>query len=149
MDPARAGVAMGGDDGLEVVRFEFTDSVIWPGAFAGIERVFLLRPSQLSRVRRDLLPALDAAAAAGGGHVVFVSIQGAERNRLVPHRVVEDHLRASPTAWRFVRAAHSCRTCPPPHAPRSANEGEIWVPAGHGRTAFVDARDVAAVATLA
>jgi hypothetical protein len=66
MDPARAGVALlGGDDGLEVVRFAFTDPATRPGAFAGIERVFLLRPPQLSRGRRDLLPALEAAAAAG------------------------------------------------------------------------------------
>jgi uncharacterized protein YbjT (DUF2867 family) len=67
----------------------------------------------------------------------------------VPHRAVEDHLRASPMAWTFVRAAYLLQNLSTTHAPEIRERGEIWVPAGHGRTAFGDARDVAAVATLA
>ena len=147
VDPDRAEASFrdtGG--GLEVVRFDFTDPGTWSTAFAGVERMFLLRPPQLSRVRRDLLPALDAAAACGVGHVVFLSIQGADRNRLVPHRAVEDYLRASPMAWTFVRAAYFMENLSTTHAPEIRQRGEIWVPAGGGRTAFVAARDVAAVA---
>jgi uncharacterized protein YbjT (DUF2867 family) len=81
--------------------------------------------------------------------VVFLSIQGADRNRLVPHRAVEDHLRASPMAWTFVRAAYFMENLSTTHAPEIRERGEIWVPAGGGRTAFVAARDVAAVAARA
>jgi hypothetical protein len=66
-------------------------------------------------------------------NVVFLSIQGADRNRAVPHRAVKDHLRASPIAWTFVRAASFMQNLSTTHAPEIREAGEIWVPAGRGR----------------
>ena len=89
--------------GATVVAFDFTDPGSWAAAFNGVRVMFLVRPPQLSRVKRDLLPALRAAEQAGVRHVVFLSLQGAERNRLVPHAAVEKWLRSSSMDWTFLR----------------------------------------------
>jgi len=65
-NPAGVGAALSGDDHLEVVRFDVTDPATWSAIFAGAEPMFLLRPPLLFRVGRDLLPALEAAAAGSG-----------------------------------------------------------------------------------
>ena len=91
MESRRVGAALSGDDHLEVVRFDLTDPAAWSATFAGAERMFLLRPPQLFRVGRDLLLALEAAAA-GVGHVVFLSIQG-RPHPAGAHRAVEDPTR--------------------------------------------------------
>lgn len=68
----------------------------------------------------------------------------------MPHRKIEDRLRASGMAWTFVRAAYFMQNLSTTHAPEIRELDEIWVPAGRGsRTAHVDARDVAAVAARA
>jgi uncharacterized protein YbjT (DUF2867 family) len=112
--------------------------------------MFLLRPPRIADVEGVLVPALTAAASAGIRHVTFLSIQGAEKNRVVPHRKIEDRLRTSRMAWTFVRAAYFMQNLSTTHAPEIRERDEIWVPAGRrSRTAHVDARDVAAIAARA
>ena len=112
--------------------------------------MFLLRPPAIADVDGVIVPALRAAAAAGVRHVVFLSIQGAERNRLVPHRTIEDALRQSGMAWTFVRAAYFMQNLSTTHVADIREHDEVFIPAGRrSRTAHVDARDVAAVAARA
>lgn len=144
----RAAVRAERDDlpaGVPQVRFDFTDPTTWEEAFAGVRALFLLRPPQLADVGRDIAPALEAARAAGVEHVVFLSIQGAQLNPLVPHHAIERWLRRSGMGWTFLRAAYFMQNLTTTHAPELA-AGEIFVPAGRARTALVDARDVATVA---
>jgi uncharacterized protein YbjT (DUF2867 family) len=146
-DVAAAQAAFGAS--VDVVPFDVTDPGTF-GAFEGVERMFLLRPPAIADVDGVIVPVLRAAAARGVRHVVFLSIQGAERNRIVPHRKIEDRLRASGLAWTFVRAAYFMQNLSTTHAPEIRELDEIWVPAGRrSRTAHVDARDVAAVAARA
>ena len=146
-DVAAAQAAFGNE--VEVVPFDFADPATFD-AFDGVERMFLLRPPAIADVDGVIVPALRAAAERGVRHVVFLSIQGAERNRIVPHRKIEDRLRASGMAWTFVRAAYFMQNLSTTHAPEIRELDEIWVPAGRrSRTAHVDARDVAAVAARA
>jgi len=114
-NPAWVGAALSGEDHLEVVRLDCSDPATWSATFAGAERMFLLRPPQLFRVGRDLLPALEAAAA-GVGHVVFHSIQG-RPHPAGAHRAVEDHRRASPMAWTILRASYLLQNRSTTHAP--------------------------------
>ncbi|MGY1711962.1 NmrA family NAD(P)-binding protein [Geodermatophilus sp. SYSU D00758] len=131
------------------VGLDLTDPATWDDAFAGVRTLFLLRPPAVGNVRRDLLPAVAAARDAGVRHVVFLSLQGAERLRVVPHATVERWLRGSGLGWTFVRPSFFTQNLATTHAADIRDRDEIVVPAGAGRTAFVDVRDVAAVAAAA
>jgi uncharacterized protein YbjT (DUF2867 family) len=131
------------------VRFDFTDERTWSPAFVGVETMFLVRPPAVGNVRRDLLPAVDAARNAGVRHVVFLSLQGADRIPVVPHATVERWLRSSGMSWTFVRPSFFTQNLSTTHASDIRDHDEIVVPAGRGRTAFVDTDDVAAVAAAA
>ena len=132
-----------------VVAFDFTDPGTWSAAFEGVESMFLMRPPAIGKVRRDLLPAVAAARNAGVRHVVFLSLQGAEKNKVVPHAAVEKWLRSSGLVWTFVRASFFHQNISTTHAADIRDRDEIIVPAGNGATAFVDAEDVGAVAATA
>ncbi|MFD6415337.1 NmrA family NAD(P)-binding protein [Streptomyces sp. NPDC060194] len=145
---ARHGAA--GDGGpAAVVPFSFTDPGTWQAAFEGVESAFVMRPPQIGNVKRDMVPALEAARRAGVRRMVLLSLQGAERNPVVPHHALEKWLRASDVEWTFVRAGFFMQNLSTTHAADIRDRGEIVLPAGHGRTSFVDARDVAAVAARA
>jgi uncharacterized protein YbjT (DUF2867 family) len=131
------------------VAFDLTDAATWGQAFDGVRSMFLVRPPAVGNVRRDLLPAVAAARDAGVEHVVFLSLQGAERNKVVPHATVESWLRASGMAWTFVRASFFHQNLTTTHVSDVRDRDEILVPAGDGATAFVDAHDVGAVAAAA
>ena len=131
------------------VTFDFTDPATWARAFDGIESMFLVRPPAIGNVKRDLLPAIAAARDAGVKHVVFLSLQGADRNKVVPHATVEAWLRKSGLDWTFVRASFFHQNLSTTHVEEVRDHDQILVPAGRGATAFVDAYDVGAVAAAA
>lgn len=144
-----ATVAASRTSGADAVRLDFTDKSTWADAFAGVRAAFLVRPPALGNVRRDLLPALVAARTAGVQHVVFLSVQDVEKNPMLPHAAVERWLRASGMGWTFIRAGFFCQNLSTVHRSDIRERDEIVVPAGCGRTSFVDVHDVAAVAAAA
>lgn len=133
---------------LEMVVLDFTDPSTWD-AYDGIERVFLLRPPHLGRPRAQMVPSLEAMVRAGARNVVLLSLQGAGRNRVVPHAALESWLHDSGLDWTFVRPSFFMQNLTTTHAADIRDRDEIFVPAGRGATAFVDALDVGAVAAAA
>jgi uncharacterized protein YbjT (DUF2867 family) len=108
-----------------------------------------MRPPQIADVRDKILPALAVARRAGVDRVAFLSLQGAGRNPFVPHRRIEDDLRAHGPSWTMLRAGFFLQNLIAPHGPDIAEHDEIFLPAGAGRTAFVDARDVGEAGAIA
>ncbi|WP_432558191.1 NmrA family NAD(P)-binding protein [Granulicoccus sp. GXG6511] len=138
-----------GDGDRHQVALDFTEPATWPAAFDGVRALFLVRPPAIGNVRRDLLPAMAAARDAGVEHVVFLSLQGVEKLRGAPHALVERWLAESGMSWTFVRASFFHQNLLTPHGSDIRDRDELVVPAGTGRTAFVDAEDVGAVAAAA
>lgn len=134
---------------VEAVTFDFTHPATYGPAFAGVERLFLLRPPTMADVQRAIIPALDAAQAAGVRHVVFLSLLGAEHNRVVPHYKIEQYLLHSGLAYTFLRASFFMQNLNTTHRAEIQQRNEIFVPTGKGKTSFIDVRDIAAVAALA
>ncbi len=130
------------------VQFDFTDPNT-RSAFDGCEVMFLVRPPALSNIARDMQPALSAAQAAGVGHIVALSLQGAEHNKVVPHAKIEAWLQQSGLAWTMVRPSFFMENLSTTHASDIRERNCLLVPAGKGRTSFVAVRDVAAVASAA
>lgn len=138
-----------GSPSVTPVRLDFTDPHTWEGAFTGVSTLFLVRPPALARPARDLFPALTVARDLGLRHVVFLSVQGVERIRVVPHARIETWLRDSGLGWTFLRASFFDQNLITVHGEQVREHDELLMPAGRGRTAFVDAHDLAAVAALA
>ncbi len=141
-DPSRC---VEGAEALERVRFDFHDPSGFAGALRGVDRVFLLRPPQFAKIRRDFEPFLLTVLQAEVERVVFLSVRRAERNPLLPHRRIEKLLELSGLAWTHLRPNDWMQNFATVHRD-DIRRGELWAPAGKGRTSFVDARDVAEAA---
>jgi uncharacterized protein YbjT (DUF2867 family) len=131
--------------GVERVPFDFEDPRTWSSAFRGVRTMFLVRPPALGRVS-DFEPALRAGISAGLRHVVFLSVQGADRLAVLPHARIEAWLRSSPLSWTFLRPSFFDQNLITVHGPAIRRFSELVMPAGRGRTAFIDAVDLAEIA---
>lgn len=134
---------------VEPVAFDFEKPETWGAAFDGVDAMFLVRPPAISRVGDSILPAIDAAGRVGVERIVLLSVLGAEKNPLLPHRQIEKHLRDSDVTWTFLRASFFMENLLEGHRREVIEQGEIVAPAGDGATSFVAADDVVAVATAA
>ncbi|MBP6786404.1 MAG: SDR family oxidoreductase [Candidatus Promineofilum sp.] len=134
------------DGAAEAVLFDFLNPDTFPAAFDGVERMFLLRPPAISAVRRDILPAIEYAAVAGVRQIAFLSLVGAERNRVVPHAKIEALLRASGIPWTMLRCGFFMQNLNTTHRADIVEHGDLFIPGGRGATSFIDVRDIGAVA---
>lgn len=133
-------------DDAEVAPFDFQEPDTFVDAVRGCDAVFLLRPPAISNTRKTLNPFLDVARAQGVRQVVFVSVAGAADNPLVPHHAVERHLKRGPDGWTILRPGFFAQNLGDAYRDDIVRDQRLFVPAGSGRAAFVDVRDVAQVA---
>lgn len=133
---------------VEAVYFDFLKPESFAGAFAGIRAMFLMRPPQISNIKRDMFPALEAARRAGVGHVTFLSLIGIENNKIVPHYKVETFLLESGQAYAFLRCSFFMQNLNTTHRDEIRRDDEIFVPVKDAKTSFIDVRDIGAVAAI-
>lgn len=127
----------------DAVAFDFRRPETFAPALAGSSALFLLRPPAIADVERTLHPLVDAAIAAGVRRIVFLSVIGADTRGYIPHAKVEQHLRRGPSEWTFLRAGFFAQNLGDAYRIDIREHDELFVPAGRGRAAFVDARDLA------
>ena len=146
VNPARISQMFGG--AVDAVALNFRDPSTWAAAVGGIDHVFLMRPPAIADVERTLNPFIDFAREQGVDHVVFLSVAGAGKNKVVPHRAVEDHLRARNAAHTNLRPGFFAQNLQSAYRTDIVDDDRIYVPAGRKPVNWIDVRDVADVAAL-
>lgn len=134
-------------EGMSHVRLDFEDPATFAAALEGVDSVFLLRPPPMSDARR-MRPFIDAMLVAGVARVVFLSVQGAGNNPFVPHHGIEQYLKKSGLGWTFLRPSFFMQNLSTTHCADIRERDEIYVPAGNGRTNFIDGADIGEAAAV-
>ena len=130
----------------EPVRFDLLDAATFPQALEGCDALFVMRPPPVTGA--ETWPPLFAAASeACIRHVVVSSVKGADRNRFLPHRHVEDAARASGIPMAVLRPSDYMQNLESVHR-EAVRRGEIRLPAGRGRSALIDVRDIGRCAAV-
>jgi uncharacterized protein YbjT (DUF2867 family) len=136
-DPERA------PEGAEVAVGDFTDPASIRRALAGVSRVFLSSANGHDQVAHEAA-VIDACAAMGVGLIVKVSALGADPASPLPGAAwngrSEAHLRASGVP-AVVLAAGFFMT----NVLAAVQDGRLLAPAGAGRVAMIDPRDIGEV----
>src|SRR5664279_4213391 len=73
--------------------FEFDEPATYEKALEGVTKIVLIRPNQVSDVSKYIFPFLTKAEKVGVKHIVFISIIGAERNRIFANHRTENHVK--------------------------------------------------------
>lgn len=134
-------------EGAEARVFEFGPDVdAATAALEGCDRLFLLRPPPIEDVEGNLFSLIDAAMARALRQIVFLSLQGVEHNKGVPHYRVEKYLEAVGAPFTFLRPNFFMQNLSTTYRDDIRERDEIYLPAGHAFTAFIDAHDIGAVA---
>ena len=138
---------------VRCVSFDFTNPETFTNAFAGINKLFLVRPPAIADIHK-ITPALNAAKRSGVKEIVFLSIIGADKNRIVPHYAIERailHGRGFANEQLnipavFLRCSFFMQNLNTTHREDIRLRYRLFMPAGNGKTSFIDVRDIAAVA---
>ncbi len=135
----------GGDD--RRCRFDFSDSATWAPALDGVDRVFLMRPPEISDIAGVIRPFIAEIARRGVRQTVVLSLMGV--NPAMPHYRLEQDVKAAGLGFTMLRPAFFMQNLETAYRSDIVEHDRIRLPAGRGKTSFIDTRDIADVAVAA
>ncbi|MDE5176420.1 SDR family oxidoreductase [Vibrio fluvialis] len=141
---SRSGQAFGAAEG---VVFDFADPTTFDTAFDGVDRAYVMLPGGYVESKALLEPVIQAAAERNV-KVVFQSVLGVDADDSIPYRQVEIALENSGVPYVILRPnwfADNFHT----YWKAGIDQGVIGVPAGEGKSSFIDVRDIASSAAAA
>lgn len=125
--------------------FEFDEPVTYAKALEGITKIVLIRPNQITDVSRHIFPFLAKAQRMGVKQIVFISIIGAERNRIYANHRMENHFKKLNIPSTILRASLYMQNFTTLHSHDIREHDRINIPGGIGLINFIDVRDIAEV----
>ena len=133
--------------GAEAVVFDYTRPETFATAFAGVDRAYVMLPAGYVNQKELLLPVIQAAAERRV-KVVLQSAFGVDADDAIPYRQVEIALEKSGTPYVILRPNWFSDNF---HTFWKAGiaHGQIALPAGEGKSSFIDVRDIAQSAAAA
>jgi uncharacterized protein YbjT (DUF2867 family) len=134
--------------GVELTLFDYNRPETLAPACGGVDSVFMVSPFTPDGVAQSLA-LLDAARAAGVKNVVKLSVIRSIRDTTPGrwHAAIDDALKKSGMAWTLLLAGSFMQNLVEGAAPQP--DGGLYLPAGNAKCAFIDTRDIAAVAVQA
>ncbi len=141
---SRSGQAFGAAEG---VVFDLADPTTFDAAFDGVDRAYVMLPGGYVESKALLEPVIQAAAERNV-KVVFQSVLGVDADDSIPYRQVEIALENSGVPYVILRPnwfADNFHT----YWKAGIDQGVIGVPAGEGKSSFIDVRDIASSAAAA
>lgn len=115
-------------------------------AFKGVQRAFFMSPGGHSDQYQVLSPLIRKAKEAGLEKVVLMTAQGVEANDAAPFRRAEIELEKSGIAYNIIRPSWFMQNFGTYWLHDIRTHGAIRLPAGSGKNAFIDSRDIAETA---
>lgn len=128
--------------------FDFEDPQSFSAAFKEIDILFLLRPPHISKVEEYFRPLLSSAWNCGIRKVVFLSVQGAKKSKIIPHNQIEYLIRSFGFAYIFVRPSYFMQNLTSALLPEILETHAITLPAGKAKFNWIDAKDIGKASAL-
>lgn len=130
---------------VKISLFDFTNVETYKTALDSCKVLFLLRPPQISEVEKYFKPIIDTCKENGVKHIVFLSVQGVEKSKIIPHHKIEKLIVDSKIPYTFLRPAYFMQNFTTTLHNDLVNKKRIYLPAGNAKFTLIDVRDIGAV----
>ncbi|GAM15108.1 SDR family oxidoreductase [Mesobacillus selenatarsenatis] len=131
---------------FEFVALDFSKSDTFNKALDGITGIFLMYPPG---DRMEFETFVTQAVEKGVSHIVYLSVKDVQYMPFIHHYKNEKLIKKAGIPYTFLRAGYFMQNLKDFLYEELKEHKRIFVPAGKGKTSFVDARDIAEVAAIA
>ncbi len=127
---------------LSFCAFDFENPETFKSALKEVDILFLLRPPHISDVQKYFKPLLAAARSSNIQKIVFLSVQGAEKHKVIPHNKIERLIKSSGFDYLFVRPSYFMQNLTTTLLPELLSKNRITLPAGDAHFNWIDADNI-------
>lgn len=123
-------------------QFDFEDERTYSIAFDQIDILFLLRPPHISEVEKVFRPLLNSIKENGINKIVFLSVQGAEKSKVIPHNKIEGLVQELKFHYIFVRPSYFMQNLTTTLLPEILTKQSITLPSGKAKFNWIDVKNI-------
>jgi uncharacterized protein YbjT (DUF2867 family) len=145
IDTNRARKILGEFENLTYRHVDFSQPNTFEEALKGVDILFLLRPPQLADVEKYFRPFLNKAKEIGIQRVMFLSVQGVENQKFIPHHKLEKLILELKFDYIFLRPAYFMQNLTTTLLYDIRHNSRIFIPSGKLKLNWVDAADIGKV----
>jgi uncharacterized protein YbjT (DUF2867 family) len=131
---------------IDFIKFDFMDATTHKPALKNCDILFLLRPPQISEVKKYFKPLIKIAKEVDVKHIIFLSVQGVEKSAIIPHHKIEKRILESKIPYTFLRPAYFMQNFLGTLHKDLIENNKIFLPAGNAKFTLIDVADIGVVA---
>ena len=135
-------------DNIDYTHFDFENPETFGSALSGIDRVFLLRPPHISDVDKYFRPLISEIKKKNINEIVFLSVQGAEKSKVIPHNKIERLIAEFGLNYIFLRPSYFMQNLTTTLIRDIATKREIILPAGNAKFNWIDIENIGEAAAI-
>lgn len=122
---------------IKPVHFDFENISTFQTSLQGIDALFLLRPPHLSDIN-IFKPLINAAKQCKVREIMFLSVQGAEKSKVIPHNKIERLITESGIDFIFIRPSYFMQNLTTTLLHDIKAKRQIILPAGKANFNWID-----------
>jgi uncharacterized protein YbjT (DUF2867 family) len=133
---------------LNFVHFDFEDTETFDAALYHIDSVFLLRPPHISNIDKYFRPLIVKIKEFNISEVIFLSVQGAEKSKVIPHNKIEQLIKESGLNFIFLRPGYFMQNLTTTLLGDIKTKREIILPAGKAKFNWIDIENIGEISAI-
>ncbi|NBC83177.1 MAG: NAD(P)H-binding protein [Bacteroidetes bacterium] len=133
---------------LQFVTFDFEHEAGFDAALEKVDCVYLLRPPHISDIPGYIAPFINKMKAKNICKIVFLSVQGAEKSKVIPHNKIERLILASGMDYVFIRPAYFMQNLTTTLMNDIKHKRKIILPAGKSKFNWIDVANIGEVSAI-
>lgn len=127
---------------LNLTHFDFEDFDTFDGALNGIDKIFLLRPPHISDIDKYFKPLISKIKEKNIAQIVFLSVQGAEKSKVIPHNKIEGLINENGLDFIFLRPSYFMQNLTTTLIEDIQTKREIILPSGKAKFNWIDIENI-------
>jgi len=131
-----------GYDRLQYVHFDFENPATFKEATHNVDRFFLLRPPHLADVGKYFRPLIEILKKQQIKEIVFLSVQGAEKSKVIPHNQIERLIKELNFDFIFLRPSYFMQNLTTTLLDDIKFKRQIILPSGRAKFNWIDIENI-------
>lgn len=127
---------------LDFVYFDFENPETFRVATHNIDRIFLLRPPHISDIEKYFRPLIEILKEQQIQEIVFLSVQGAEKSKVIPHNKIESLIKSFKFDYIFLRPSYFMQNLTTTLLGDIKTKQKIILPSGSAKFNWIDIENI-------
>lgn len=133
---------------LDYVHFDFENCETFNHAFENIDTVFLLRPPHISDIDKYFRPLITKLKEKNVKEIIFLSVQGAEKSKVIPHHKIEKLIKEYELSYIFIRPSYFMQNLTTTLLDDIKTKRKIILPSGRAKFNWIDIENIGEVCAI-